>query len=192
MDFNALKVAAKEQLGGNVMMLAVYTLIFSIAGGIVSVIIPPFSGFIWTWVISPMVTAGFVGMYLNMTKGQSPDISDLWMHSGNILTCCLISFFISVLTFLWSLLFLIPGIIKGFSYSMAFFVFNDHPDWTPKECIDESKRIMNGHKMNLFLLQVSFIGWYLLGIVTCGLAFIYISPLLSVTIANFYNVIKDA
>lgn len=75
----------------------------------------------------------------------------------------------SVKVFLWSLLFVIPGIIAVFRYSMCFYLRVDHPEWSATECINESKRLMNGNKGKLFCLQFSFIGWYLLAGIISGI-----------------------
>ena len=68
----------------------------------------------------------------------------------------------TVKIFLWSLLLFIPGIIASYSYSQAFILRIDHPDWSAGQCLRESRRIMNGNKATLFCLQLSFIGWMLL------------------------------
>ncbi len=98
----------------------------------------------------------------------------------------LVSFF----TFLWSLLFVIPGIIKQYSYSMAFYVLADNPELTAREALAKSKEIMQGHKLDLFVLHLSFIGWFFLVGLTFGIAAIYVIPYMSTTVANFYNSIK--
>ena len=64
--------------------------------------------------------------------------------------------------FLWSLLFIIPGIIAGFRYSQAFYVMVDHPEYSPSKCIEESKRLMAGNKGRYFYLFLTFIGWAIL------------------------------
>ena len=99
----------------------------------------------------------------------------------------------SIFTFLWSLLLIIPGIIKGLAYSQAYFIFKDLSD-TPQEgkataldCIRKSQRLMKGHKARYFVLNLSFVGWYILGIVTLGIAFIWITPYINTTLAIFYD-----
>ena len=91
---------------------------------------------------------------------------------------------------LWSLLFVIPGIIKGYSYSMAFYILAENPDMTAKEAITESREIMNGHKWELFVLGLSFILWAFAIVFTLGIAAIYVEPYMQLTIANFYHNIK--
>lgn len=94
-------------------------------------------------------------------------------------------------TFLWSLLFIIPGIIKAFSYSMSQYILADNPKLTAMEALSESKQIMDGRKLDLFILVLSFVLWYLLCLITGGIAYIYVKPYFEATITNFYNEIKD-
>ena len=96
-------------------------------------------------------------------------------------------------TFFWTLLFIIPGIIKSYAYSQAYLIYKDHVDRPDLEkisaldCITESKELMQGHKARFFLLGLSFIGWFLLGILTLGIGFLWISPYMTATNAAFYN-----
>ncbi len=82
----------------------------------------------------------------------------------------------SIYVFLWSLLLLIPGIIKAYSYCFAPYISMDNEELTAEECINESMKLTNGYKMKLFLLDLSFIGWYLLCIVTLGIAILWVVP----------------
>ena len=75
----------------------------------------------------------------------------------------------SIFIFLWSLLFVIPGIVKAYSYSMAFYLKSEHADWDWKKCLDESVRMTRGHKLELFVLDLSFIGWYIVGALCLGI-----------------------
>ncbi|MFW5795010.1 MAG: DUF975 family protein [Bacillota bacterium] len=96
-----------------------------------------------------------------------------------------------IFIFLWSLLFIIPGIIKWFSYSMTFFILVDNPNLAPTEAIQRSKEMMRGNKGKLFLLYLSFIGWYILAILTFGIGFIFLEPYIQMTVANFYDDLKQ-
>lgn len=99
----------------------------------------------------------------------------------------------SIFTFLWSLLLIIPGIIKGLAYSQAYFIFKDLSDdpeegkATALDCIRNSQRLMKGHKSRYFVLNLSFVGWYILGLVTLGIGFIWIIPYINTTLAIFYD-----
>ena len=90
-------------------------------------------------------------------------------------------------TALWMLLFIIPGIIKAISYSMTPFIMAENPDMTAKDAINASKELMHGHKMDLFLLGLSFIGWSLLSILTLGIGSIFLNPYINAAYAAFYK-----
>jgi uncharacterized membrane protein len=100
-----------------------------------------------------------------------------------------------VFTFLWTLLFLIPGLIKSFSYSMTFFCMKDALDKGESisftEAITRSRKLMDGHKFDYFWLQLSFIPWYLLVAITFGVANVYVLPYINATKAVFYQELLD-
>ena len=92
---------------------------------------------------------------------------------------------------LWSLLLVIPGFVAFYSYRLAFFLKGDHPEWSASKVLAESKRMMNGHKWRLAYLDASFIGWWLLIVMTFGLAGIFVNPYMGVTYAAFYEDMLD-
>ncbi|MFD0896829.1 DUF975 family protein [Loigolactobacillus binensis] len=99
---------------------------------------------------------------------------------------------IYVFTTLWSMLFLIPGIIKSFSYSQTYLIYQDdrlagREQASILTAITRSRALMYGHKMDYFILMLSFLGWDLLGVVTLGIGFLWIAPYQSATYAAFYN-----
>jgi uncharacterized membrane protein len=100
-------------------------------------------------------------------------------------------FLVGLYTMLWSMLFVIPGIVKTYSYSQAAYIIAENPEMGANEAITRSREMMNGHKMELFVLQLSFIGWMLLGCITFGLAFIYVSPYMQATYVNFYHKVSS-
>ena len=79
----------------------------------------------------------------------------------------------SIYVVLWTMLFIIPGIVKSYSYRMVPFIVQDYPDLTAKEVINKSREMMDGQKMETFKLDLSFIGWFLLALVTLGLVGIF-------------------
>ena len=91
----------------------------------------------------------------------------------------------SVLILLWSLLFVIPGIIAMYRYAMSVYIMIDNPDMSIMDCIRESKRMMQGRKAELFLLHLSFFGWQLLALIPFVL--FWVVPYIAVTEANYYN-----
>ena len=93
---------------------------------------------------------------------------------------------------LWTLLFIIPGIIKYYSYRMVPYILADRPDLNHKEVIDLSRKMMDGNKWAAFVLDLSFIGWYILGVCTCGLvSLFYTAPYVEHTNAALYLKLKE-
>lgn len=99
----------------------------------------------------------------------------------------------SVFTFFWALLFIIPGIVKSYSYAMTGFLLADNEKITGKEALEASKKIMEGNKKRLFFLDLSFIGWFLLSILTLGIGFIFLMPYVySARVAFYIDLVKES
>jgi len=96
-----------------------------------------------------------------------------------------------ILTVLWSLLFIIPGIIKSFSYAMTPFIIEEYPELTATEAIHRSRMMMRGHKFDLFWLLLSFIGWGILNIFTLGIGTLWLVPYMETSMAAFYGEVKN-
>jgi len=99
-------------------------------------------------------------------------------------------FLVMLFTFLWSLLFIIPGIVKCFSYSMTPFILEEHPELGANEAIDHSRAMMKGHKFDLFWLILSFIGWGFLCLFTFGIGYLWLVPYMDTSISAFYEDVK--
>ena len=95
-----------------------------------------------------------------------------------------------IYTFLWSLLLFIPGIIKGISYSMTYYIMRENPGMSGEQAIQRSMAMMRGHKMQYFLLFLSFIGWAILALIPAGLGFIWLIPYMYTAQAAFYEELK--
>lgn len=93
----------------------------------------------------------------------------------------------NIYTFLWTLLLIVPGIIMYYSYAMTPYILKDNPELSYNAAIKESTRIMNGKKMDLFLLQLSFIGWAILACLTLGIGFLFLIPYMETAQAHFYE-----
>ena len=102
----------------------------------------------------------------------------------------LIGLMTSLFTFLWSLLFVIPGIVKMYAYSMAYYIKLDHPDYGWKACIDESRQLMDGHKWEKFVLDLSFLGWIIVGSLCLGVGTLWVTPYMEATNAQFYEYVR--
>lgn len=95
-----------------------------------------------------------------------------------------------VFTFLWTLLFIVPGIIKAYSYAMTPYIMHDNPELSPRECIRRSQQMMNGYKWKLFLLDLGFIGHILLCIITLGIYVLWLEPWMECSHVKFYEELK--
>ncbi len=102
-----------------------------------------------------------------------------------------VSFLIVLYTVLWSLLFLIPGIIKGYAYSQTFFILKDNPELTPNQAITKSRKLMKGYKWTYFVFILSFIGWILLCILSFGIGLLWFLPYYYTSTAWFYNELRS-
>lgn len=133
----------------------------------------------------------FVGLdyyILNMVRKKDPQIEDLLYSFKTSLGTSVVSNIVRVLIiFLFSLLLVIPGIVKMYQYFLTAFLIADDPSLTGMDALNKSKEMMKGHKMRLFKLHLSFFGWYILSILTLGIGFIFLIPYIYTANAVFYN-----
>ena len=184
-DRKQVKLRAKQTLSAN------FGLIFGtlIVGGL----IVGAAGFtiIGTIILAGPIAAGLALVQLSALRGQQVEFGDMFKGFNNFGTNCGAGVLVAIYTWLWSLLFVIPGIVKAYSYSMTFYILADHPEMKANDAITASRNMMNGHKWDLFVLDLSFFWWILLVSVTCGIAAIYVEPYMELSHASFYESIKD-
>ena len=99
-------------------------------------------------------------------------------------------FLMGIFIALWTCLFILPGIVKAFSYAMTPFILEDRPELSANEAIDLSRAMMKGHKFDLFYLYLGFIGWFLLCLLTLGIGFLWLVPYVQASQAAFYEEVK--
>lgn len=97
----------------------------------------------------------------------------------------------SIFIALWSLLLVVPGIIKALGWSMAYYIKVEHPEYTWKQCLDASTALTNGHKGDLFVLHLSFIGWYFVGSLCLGVGTLWVMPYHQATLTQCYHWLKS-
>ena len=202
----AIKAEAKSFIGQNarwwkmtLATIAIYLISggFSIYVNIATVINrddPPttvgYSSSIITLLLIPFTIAAS-GYYLNHIRGFNPEWKSLYKEGiDNYGSYLVTGVLVNVFTFLWSLLFVVPGIIKSLAYSQANYVIHDNPRLKGKEAIEISKRMTNGFKGDLFSMYLSFIGWYILVGLTGGILSIYVTPYVETTAAMYYENLK--
>lgn len=185
-----LKALALEQLKENWVKAALVCFIYSAILGVLGMV--PVLGSIASLVITGPLIFGLCKFFLQLKRGENPTIETLF-DGFKLFSPSLILFLLTGLfTFLWSLLLIIPGIIAALNYSQAFYILNDNPETLPMDAIKRSKEMMEGYKMKLFLLYLSFIGWALLSILTFGIGFILLIPYMQTTAVNFYDELKSS
>lgn len=142
-------------------------------------------------VLSCLLGFGMTSYYLKISRNEPVTYQELFSKTNMFVPYLCISLLVGLFTFLWTLAFIIPGIIAALSYSMVFFVKLDNPDMGAMDVLRKSKQIMSGHKWDYFVLGLSFLGWAILGAFTLGILYFWLIPYMQVTYANFYNSIKD-
>lgn len=98
----------------------------------------------------------------------------------------------TILCALWAILLVVPGIIKGLAYSMYPYVLRDEPDLSVWQTLKKSEAIMKGYKGKLFLMYLSFIGWFILGAFTFGILYIWLTPYIMTSTVKFYDDVRRA
>lgn len=188
-DYKQCKSKAKEDISGNMGILFLCLLICYAAPGVVNVI--PVVGQLASIAVSPLLMLGTAIVYLNLARGVAPDIKMLMeSFQKDFINVFLMNFLIGIFIMLWSLLLIVPGIIKGLSYSMANYILAENREIQFMDAIKASQVMMDGHKMELFMMYVHFIPWSLLTMVTFGIAGIYTVPYMNAALANFYLELK--
>ena len=189
---SVFRANARAQLGGNIfannwLMALVVCLIQSLILGIGSSL----AGVV-AILVGGLLAFGLARVFLQLVRGQKDkvDIADLFCGTDEFGSLIILNLLVGLFTFLWTLLFIIPGIVKSYAYSMAFYIKHDHPEYDWKQCMDESQRYMKGYKWQLFCLDFSFIGWILLGSCCCGLGMLWVTPYQQLAHTNFYENLK--
>ncbi|MGI9118075.1 MAG: DUF975 family protein [Minisyncoccia bacterium] len=147
----------------------------------------PVIGWLLTYFISGAFLYGTAVYFLNLSRGKEVSIEQLFdgfNHYGRTLGAYLLQM---LFIFLWTLLFIIPGIIAAYSYALVFYILVDEPNLKPLEALRKSKKMMDGNKAKLFYLGLRFLGWVLLCIPTFGIGFIWLAPYMQATLVKFYE-----
>lgn len=189
------KDRAIESLSGNwgkgAITLLVANLVIYIPIGIINVITSSDDGVGQLWYI-PMLPLiwGMTVFFLGIARGEEMTVGrvfDGFKDFGRIFTTMFLYFLYIIL---WGMLLVIPGVIKGYSYAMTPYILKDNPEMKNNEAIEKSMEMMNGHKMDLFLLDLSLIGWAILCLFTLGIGFLFLSSYQDTAHAHFYEDLK--
>lgn len=181
MDRGALKARAREVLSGN---WGVALVVFVLNGNITAVastILPGLGGI----AISGPMEAGVDSIYMTLQREEEPSVEQLFSGFENFLNTFLAGVLRTVFVWLWTLLLIVPGIVAALGYSQVFYILNDQPELEAMEALRASKELMDGHKLEYFLLQLSFLPWMLLCVFI--LPMFYVVPYISATNAAYYD-----
>lgn len=148
-----------------------------------------------TAILNTLLGYGLLVYFLKLIRAEEKSISDIFFYfkSGHqFIRGIIVGFLVTLFTVLWTLLLIIPGIIKSIAYSQVGYILKDFPEMNALDAITLSRRMMDGYKWKFFLLGLSFIGWGLLVIITFGLALFYVAPYFYTSQAQFYAEVKEA
>lgn len=161
------------------LFITVVIAVFAIIGAVLNILLVPFN-------------LSINGYFLNHVRGFNPQWKSPYVEGANRYAKYLeVGFTTGLVIFLWSCLFIIPGIIKAYAYSMVPYIIHDNPNLSGSEARRISDLMTKGHKGELFVKDMSFIPWYLLIGCTCGLASWYVFPYVKTVDAMYYEGLKD-
>lgn len=189
--YSELRARARESLRGNwgkAIGGLVLVILLSFVIGLLGVI--PIFGYVLQLLTNGAIALGLYIFYLEIARGENPSVSTVFSGFNFFFKAFLLYLLMAIFTLLWTLLLIIPGIIAAFRYSQAYFILKDHPEISALEAIRRSKELMVGQKWRLFVLNLTFIGWALLAILTFGIGYLWLSPYITVTQAHFYDEIS--
>ena len=139
------------------------------------------------FVLGSVIEAGYARFNMDLVDRTEAKIETLFTYFYNWKTTAATRFLKTLYCFLWSLLFIIPGIIASYSYAMTGYILAEHPELTASEAIARSKEMMSGNRFRLFCLHLSFIGWAILCAFTMGIGNLWLKPYRQASVAAFYR-----
>ncbi len=147
-----------------------------------------------TMIISAIMEVAAIGLYIKMSRSPEPvSFSDFLEGFNNWGRATLAVLWQFLWIFLWSLLFLIPGIVKSIAYSQMYYIIAEYKDVSVTKAMRISMEITKGHKWDLFVLYLSFLGWAILSAFTLGILNFWLMPYMDMTYVNAYHALmKEA
>ncbi|MBQ9196741.1 MAG: DUF975 family protein [Clostridia bacterium] len=189
-DRVAIKEEAKNVFSRNRSLCVSMMLIIVVAELILSTVSAGFLGILFSGIIAVTAAGFFTKCWQDAPIGVSEALSDTFDEGflrkmGGML-------WMQLKVFLWSLLFVIPGIIKSYSYALTPYILSDYPNVLPMEACRLSEKMMRGHRVDYFVTELSFLGWGLLSAVTMGILHVlYVGPYIELTQAGIYEELKQ-
>jgi len=159
-----------------------------LVGGMVFIFVVAIVMAVAYFILGSIIQIGYARFNLDLVDQQKePEIGTLFGYFAHWKTTAAARFLQGLYVYLWSLLFIIPGIIAGYSYAMTGYILAEHPQMTASEAIARSKQMMYGNRFRLFCLQLSFIGWDILSALTFGIGYLWLTPYRQAATAAFYR-----
>lgn len=188
-DFEGFENAELDALLGelgvfieeNIALILAFIGGFAIFGFIVSIVM---------FCLGSIVNVGYSKFNVDLLSTGRASIGSLFSYFKHWKSAILSNVLVTVYVFLWSLLCVIPGIVASYKYAMVPYIVADDPTISAQDAVDKSAAMMNGHKIELFGLQLSFIGWHLLAILSCGIGYIWLTPYINASVAEFYRTVS--
>ena len=139
-----------------------------------------------------MMQAGYQGYCLMISRGVTTTFKDIFMSFGYITKVVVINLVTYIIVSVGFALLIVPGVILSYSYRMAIYIMYDNPQLSPIECMRQSRIMMKGRKMELFVYDLSFIGWKIASGISQVIAIVpildaFVCPYMGITYAGFYN-----
>ena len=148
-------------------------------------------GELLSFLLAGPLQLGIAIYFLNILNDRPASIENLIEGFKPLLKVILIYIVISIATAIGIVLLIIPGIIIALGFSMTYYILVENPELSIEESLKESWRLTNGYKMELFVLHLRFIPWYLLGLLCFGIGIFVVMPWHQLTLANYYNYLKQ-
>ena len=190
MENRDIMTYARARLDGNwALAVATFLVYFAITFILASI---PVAGWAADLLIGGPLFVGLHVFSLAIVRSKEASARQLFEGFSSFANGLVAYLLIAVFTFLWMLLLIVPGIMAALSYSMTFFILADNPETDGLEAIRKSKAMMYGHRWRLCCLAGRFIGWFLVGIFTMGIGFLWIGPYVMVSVARFYDDVRGA
>ena len=186
--------AAWSQLKGNWKPVVLFTLVYNIIVGVAQAIgsTSDYVSLLVSLLFLMPLGYGFNIAILSFKRtGEAVKIEQLFDGFKDYSRVTLTYILEVIYILLWTILLIIPGIIKAISYSQTDYILKDYPELKYNAAIELSMAMMKGHKFDYFCLILSFIGWFLLGILTLGIALLWVTPYISTATAHFYEHVKE-
>lgn len=157
--------------------------ILSSLGGILTILASLF--------VAIPISLGLIRYFIKIAKGEDASLNTIfYIYKNGFANAIVVTLVEGIFIILWSLLFIVPGIIKSYQYFMIEYMIAENPNLSRKRAFEITKAVMNGNKWKTFVFGLSFIGWVLLASITCGIGMLFLAPYMSTAYSHYYLDLK--